>query len=124
MPRFRELTDRYALEKILKSTRAATVLKARDGRTGQAVAVKLVTLASPAALAQQTPEMGRRGGARPQAPRRTDRPGRGGQAGPPGLAGRAGPEDAGDGEARHRSGGAAGAEPAGGHRLRVLHGRR
>src|SRR4028119_1481840 len=57
MTQFRELTDRYALEKILKSTRAATVLKARDGRTGQAVAVKLVTLASPAALVQKTPEM-------------------------------------------------------------------
>lgn len=57
MTQFRELTDRYALEKILKSTRAVTVLKARDGRTGQTAAVKLVTLASPAVLVQKAPEM-------------------------------------------------------------------
>lgn len=57
MTQFRELTDRYALEKILKSTRAGTVLKARDSRTGQTVVAKLVTVTSPAVLVQKTPEM-------------------------------------------------------------------
>jgi serine/threonine-protein kinase len=63
MTQFRELTDRYALEKILKSTRAGTVLKARDGRTGQTVAVKLVTVTSPAVLVQKTPELEKLGAA-------------------------------------------------------------
>lgn len=63
MTQFRELTDRYALEKILKSTRAGTVLKARDSRTGQTVAVKLVTVASPAVLVHKAPELDRLGAA-------------------------------------------------------------
>ena len=41
---FRELTERYQLQKILKSTRFGTVLRATDTQTGGAVAVKLITL--------------------------------------------------------------------------------
>ncbi|HEV8582385.1 MAG TPA: protein kinase [Thermoanaerobaculia bacterium] len=40
---FRELTDRYQLQKILKSTRFGTVLRATDIPSGKTVAVKLVT---------------------------------------------------------------------------------
>jgi hypothetical protein len=50
MVQFRELTERYRLDKILKSTRAGTVLRATDLRSGGPVAVKLIPLASPAAL--------------------------------------------------------------------------
>jgi serine/threonine protein kinase len=41
---FRELTDRYQLQKIVKSTRFGTVLRATDTQTGGTVAVKLITL--------------------------------------------------------------------------------
>ncbi len=41
---FRELTDRYQLQKILKSTRSGTVLRATDSQTGGTVAVKLITV--------------------------------------------------------------------------------
>ncbi len=41
---FRELTDRYQLQKILKSTRFGTILRATDTRTGATVAVKLITV--------------------------------------------------------------------------------
>ncbi|HEX6898951.1 MAG TPA: protein kinase [Thermoanaerobaculia bacterium] len=41
---FRELTDRYQLQKILKSTRFGTILRATDNRTGATVAVKLITV--------------------------------------------------------------------------------
>ena len=41
---FRELTDRYQLQKILKSTRFGTVLRATDTQAGGTVAVKLITL--------------------------------------------------------------------------------
>ena len=44
---FRELTDRYQLEKILRSTRFGTVLKATDTKTGRSVAVKQITVPSP-----------------------------------------------------------------------------
>jgi hypothetical protein len=57
MTQFRELTDRYTLEKILRSTRGGTVLRAIDNRTGQAVAVKLITVASPPLLMQKAPEL-------------------------------------------------------------------
>ncbi|HSG40470.1 MAG TPA: protein kinase [Thermoanaerobaculia bacterium] len=41
---FRELTDRYQLQKILKSTRFGTILQATDTRSGQTVAIKLITV--------------------------------------------------------------------------------
>jgi Protein kinase domain len=41
---FRELTDRYQLQRILKSTRFGTILRATDNRTGASVAVKLITV--------------------------------------------------------------------------------
>jgi serine/threonine-protein kinase len=52
----RELTDRYQLEKILKSTRFGTVLRAADARSGRTVAVKLITVASPPRLTAGAPE--------------------------------------------------------------------
>ncbi|MEA2563770.1 MAG: eukaryotic-like serine/threonine-protein kinase [Acidobacteriota bacterium] len=39
---FRELTERYDLAKILHSGRSATVMRATDKRSGQAVAVKMI----------------------------------------------------------------------------------
>lgn len=53
---FRELTDRYQLEKILKSTRFGTVLRAADAKPGQTVAVKLITVTSPPRLVAAAPE--------------------------------------------------------------------
>jgi serine/threonine protein kinase len=53
---FRELTDRYQLEKILKSTRFGTVLRAVDARSGRTVAVKLITVTSPPRLVAGAPE--------------------------------------------------------------------
>jgi serine/threonine-protein kinase len=53
---FRELTDRYQLEKILKSTRFGTVLRAADAKSGQTVAVKLITVTSPPRLVAGGPE--------------------------------------------------------------------
>src|SRR3954451_4598771 len=53
---FRELTDRYQLEKILRSTRFGTVLKATDTQTGRSVAVKQVTVTNPARLVAGAPE--------------------------------------------------------------------
>ncbi|HYO16814.1 MAG TPA: protein kinase [Thermoanaerobaculia bacterium] len=50
MVQFRELTERYRLEKILKSTRGGTVLRATDLQSESPVAVKLIPLASPAVL--------------------------------------------------------------------------
>jgi eukaryotic-like serine/threonine-protein kinase len=43
---FRELTDRYQLQKILKSTRFGTVLRATEVPSGRTVVVKLVTIGS------------------------------------------------------------------------------
>ncbi|HEX7182119.1 MAG TPA: hypothetical protein VF756_09775 [Thermoanaerobaculia bacterium] len=54
---FRELADRYSLEKILRSARSGTVLRAVDSRSGQSVAIKLIPAGSPAALAQLAPEL-------------------------------------------------------------------
>ncbi len=53
---FRELTDRYQLQKILKSTRFGTVLRATDVSSGRTVAVKLVTVGSSPGLAAGAPE--------------------------------------------------------------------
>jgi serine/threonine protein kinase/tetratricopeptide (TPR) repeat protein len=49
MSSLRELTDRYRLEKILSSSRGGTVLRATDTGSGQAVAIKLITMAGGAA---------------------------------------------------------------------------
>src|SRR5262245_19651474 len=54
---FRELTDRYQLQKILKSTRFGTVLRATDIPSGRTVAVKLVTAGQ--GLAAGAAEFGR-----------------------------------------------------------------
>ncbi len=56
---FRELTDRYQLEKILRSTRFGTVLKATDTKTGRSVAVKQITVTNPARLVAGAPEFER-----------------------------------------------------------------
>ena len=53
---FRELTDRYSLDKILRSTRTGSVLRATDSRSGQTVAVKLINVPSPAELVQRAPQ--------------------------------------------------------------------
>lgn len=41
---FREITDRYQLQKILKSARSGSILRATDTQAGGTVAVKLVTV--------------------------------------------------------------------------------
>lgn len=48
----RELAERYNLEKILHSSRAGTILRGTDTRTGLAVAVKLMTPMAPGSLAE------------------------------------------------------------------------
>jgi len=53
---FRELTDRYQLEKILRSTRFGTVLRAADSKSGRTVAVKQITVPSPPRLVAGAPE--------------------------------------------------------------------
>jgi serine/threonine protein kinase len=58
---FRELTDRYQLEKILKSTRFGTVLRAADSKSGRSVAVKLITGTSPPRLVAGAPEFAKLG---------------------------------------------------------------
>jgi serine/threonine protein kinase len=58
---FRELTDRYQLEKILKSTRFGTVLRAVDAKSGRTVAVKLITVTSPPRLVAGAPEFEKMG---------------------------------------------------------------
>jgi hypothetical protein len=63
MTHFRELTDRYTLEKILRSSRAGTVLRAIDSRSGQALAVKTVNVTSPPLLVQKAPELEKLGAA-------------------------------------------------------------
>ena len=45
----REITERYRLEKILKSGRSGNVLKATDSTSGKAVVVKMITLGAAAA---------------------------------------------------------------------------
>jgi eukaryotic-like serine/threonine-protein kinase len=63
MTHFRELTDRYTLEKILRSTRAGTVLRAIDNQTGRAVVIKLINVPSPQLLLQRAPELEKLGAA-------------------------------------------------------------
>jgi hypothetical protein len=63
MTHFRELTDRYTLEKILRSSRAGTVLRAIDSRSGQALAVKTINVTSPPLLVQKAPELEKLGAA-------------------------------------------------------------
>jgi serine/threonine protein kinase/tetratricopeptide (TPR) repeat protein len=53
---FREITDRYQLEKILKSHRFGTVLRARDTASGRTVVVKMVAVTSPPRLEAGAPE--------------------------------------------------------------------
>ncbi len=47
---FREITERYRLEKILKSARTGTVLRATDTQSGRTVAIKLIPIESPPGL--------------------------------------------------------------------------
>ncbi len=53
---FRELTDSYQLQKIVKSTRFGTVLRATDSRSGQTVVAKLITVGPSPGLAAGAPE--------------------------------------------------------------------
>jgi tetratricopeptide (TPR) repeat protein len=62
MVQFRELTERYKLEKILKSTRGGTVLRAADLSSGQALAIKLIPLGSSTALEAVAAELERLAG--------------------------------------------------------------
>lgn len=62
MVQFRELTERYKLEKILKSTRGGTVLKAADLSSGQALAIKLIPLGPSTALEAVAGELERLAG--------------------------------------------------------------
>jgi serine/threonine protein kinase len=54
---FRELTERYQLEKILKSNRSGTVLRATDSTSGGTVVVKLITVPSAPRLVAGAPEL-------------------------------------------------------------------
>src|SRR4051812_10813542 len=54
---FRELTDRYQLLKIVKSTRFGTVLRATDSHSGQTVVAKLITVGPSPGLAAGAPEL-------------------------------------------------------------------
>jgi hypothetical protein len=45
----REITERYRLEKILKSSRSGNVLKATDSTSGKSVVIKMITLGPPMA---------------------------------------------------------------------------
>ncbi|MFL6193761.1 MAG: hypothetical protein ACJ75H_06290 [Thermoanaerobaculia bacterium] len=78
---FRELTDRFQLQKILKSTRFGTVLRATDSRTGGTVAVKLITAPSPPLLVAGAPRFE----ALATALAGLDHPGHSGHPGHPGL---------------------------------------
>jgi eukaryotic-like serine/threonine-protein kinase len=53
---FRELTESYQLQKILKSHRFGTVLRATDNKSGRTVAVKLITVGPSPGLATVGPE--------------------------------------------------------------------
>lgn len=55
MTEFRELSERYQLKKILRSTRFGSVLRAIDTSTGQAVAIKLIPVASQERLQEGEP---------------------------------------------------------------------
>jgi serine/threonine protein kinase len=56
---FRELTDRYQLQKILRSTRFGTLLLATDTTSGRTVVIKLVTAGPSPGLAAAAPELER-----------------------------------------------------------------
>jgi eukaryotic-like serine/threonine-protein kinase len=56
---FRELTDRYQLQKILRSTRFGTLLQATDTTSGRTVVIKLVTVGPSPGLAAAAPEFER-----------------------------------------------------------------
>ena len=53
---FRELTDRYQLQKILRSTRFGTVLRGTDLQSGRMVAAKLITVGPSPGLAAGAPD--------------------------------------------------------------------
>jgi tetratricopeptide (TPR) repeat protein len=53
---FRELTDRYQLQKILRSTRFGTVLRGTDLQSGQTVAAKMITVGPSPGLAAAAPD--------------------------------------------------------------------
>lgn len=53
---FRELTDRYQLQKILKSTRFGTVLEATDIPSGRTLTIKLVTIGPSPGLDAAAPQ--------------------------------------------------------------------
>ena len=53
---FRELTDRYQLQKILRSTRFGTVLRGTDLQSGQTVAAKMITAGPSPGLAAAAPD--------------------------------------------------------------------
>lgn len=63
MVQFRELTERYKLEKILKSARGGTVLRAVDLSSGQPLAIKLIPLTPQTALEATAAELERLAGA-------------------------------------------------------------
>jgi serine/threonine protein kinase/tetratricopeptide (TPR) repeat protein len=50
MVQFRELTDHYRLEKILGSSRSATVLRGTELKTDRTVAIKLINVGDPSGL--------------------------------------------------------------------------
>lgn len=54
--RFREVTERFRLEKILRSTRTGTVLRAVDAQSGQTVAVKMITVGPSPGFAEGAPK--------------------------------------------------------------------
>ncbi|HSS48168.1 MAG TPA: hypothetical protein VLX28_04415, partial [Thermoanaerobaculia bacterium] len=53
---FRELTDRYQLQKILRSTRFGTVLRGTDTQSGRTVAAKMITVGPSPGLAAGAPD--------------------------------------------------------------------
>ncbi len=53
---FRELTDRYQLQKILRSTRFGTVLRGTDLQSGRTVAAKMITVGPTPGLAAGAPD--------------------------------------------------------------------
>jgi hypothetical protein len=53
---FRELTDRYQLQKILRSTRFGTVLRGTDLQSGQTIAAKMITVGPTPGLAAAAPD--------------------------------------------------------------------
>lgn len=56
---FRELTDRYQLQKILRSTRFGTILRGTDLQSGQTIAAKMITAGPAPGLAAGAPDFER-----------------------------------------------------------------